>query len=288
MPVALTGAKVKGGDPTGKLLLPGTASQQALYAAMAKATRGEPALLAGSASADANLLVSTHARPILNRTVDSDPLHVKASDSVALAGSSAAALAIANGGEALEWQRARHPAQHRGQPDPAGAARGLQRRARRFDTHAAQANTSPNCSPSSTPASAPSSMRRATERGRETVVLVYTEFGRRVRRTHRGDGPRVGQRRPGRRHPVKGASTATRRASPIFRRELVYTTDFRSVYATMFDQVLGVDPRIPRRTFPRAARLSAGDSTHIPQLSGPESGESTRSRVEDCPTADWG
>jgi len=62
---------------------------------------GEPALLAGSASADANLLVVDRTLgPILNRTVDSDPLHVKASDSVALAGSSAAALAIANGGEA--------------------------------------------------------------------------------------------------------------------------------------------------------------------------------------------
>jgi len=250
MPVALTGAKVQGAAiPTGKLLLPGTASQQALYAAMAKATRGEPALLAGSASADANLLVVDRTLgPILNRTVDSDPLHVKASDSVALAGSSAAALAIANGGGGLSSGNVlATQLSIVANLILAGAATEVYSvELGGFDTHAAQANTqSELLTQLDTGVSAFVDAVGATERGSETVVLVYTEFGRRVS-ANASAGTDHGWANvvlvAG--HPVKGGFYGDPPSlTNLSEGNLVYTTDFRSVYATMFDQVLGVDPK---------------------------------------------
>jgi uncharacterized protein (DUF1501 family) len=115
-----------------------------------------------------------------------------------------------------------------------------------FDTHAAQANTqSELLTQLDTGVSAFVDAVGATERGSETVVLVYTEFGRRVS-ANASAGTDHGWANvvlvAG--HPVKGGFYGDPPSlTNLSEGNLVYTTDFRSVYATMFDQVLGVDPK---------------------------------------------
>ena len=86
---------------------------------------------------------------------------------------------------------------------------------------------------------------RGTERGKETVVLVYTEFGRRVGANASGGtdhgwanvafvaGPSV-------KGGFYGEPPSLKRLSDG---NTVFTTDFRSLYATMLGGVLGADPR---------------------------------------------
>ena len=80
--------------------------------------------------------------------------------------------------------------------------------------------------------------------GDGTVVVVYTEFGRRVTGNASGGSDHgwanvvfvAG-------HSVKGGWYGEPPSlSTLSDGNLVYTTDFRSVYATLLAQVLGVDP----------------------------------------------
>jgi uncharacterized protein (DUF1501 family) len=82
-------------------------------------------------------------------------------------------------------------------------------------------------------------------RGRQTVVVVYTEFGRRVS-ANASAGTDHGWANvvfvAG--HPVKGGLYGEPPSlTALSEGNLVFTTDFRRVYATVLDQVLGVDPR---------------------------------------------
>jgi len=201
---------------------------------------------------------------------------VKASDSVALAGSSAAALAIANGGGGLSSGNVlATQLSIVANLILAGAATEVYSvELGGFDTHAAQANTqSELLTQLDTGVSAFVDAVGATERGSETVVLVYTEFGRRVS-ANASAGTDHGWANvvlvAG--HPVKGGFYGDPPSlTNLSEGNLVYTTDFRSVYATMFDQVLGVDPKgFLGGTFPRCRSSEPpGDSTHIPPAQWP-------------------
>ena len=114
------------------------------------------------------------------------------------------------------------------------------------DTHADQAPTqSTLLSQLGTAVPAFLDAIRTDPRGRGTVVLVYTEFGRRVwsnasAGTDHGWANVVfaaGQ-------PVRrGFYGETPGLSRLSDGNQIYTTDFRSVYATAFESILGVDPR---------------------------------------------
>jgi len=134
------------------------------------------------------LVVDRTLGPILNRTVDSDPLHVKASDSVALAGSSAAALAIANGGGGLSSGNVlATQLSIVAKPDPGRCGhRGLQRRARRV-RHACGAgeHQSELLTQLDTGVSAFVDAVGATERGRDGGPRLHRVSADGSRRTHR-------------------------------------------------------------------------------------------------------
>ena len=114
-----------------------------------------------------------------------------------------------------------------------------------FDTHSNQAHTqSALLGEVDTAVTAFVDALAHDPRGRETVVVVYTEFGRRV----------TGNASGGSDHgwanvvfvagaPVKGGWYGEPPSlTTLSDGNLVFTTDFRSVYATVLDQVLGVDP----------------------------------------------
>jgi uncharacterized protein (DUF1501 family) len=83
-----------------------------------------------------------------------------------------------------------------------------------------------------------------SDRGRDVVVLVYSEFGRRVHANasdgtdHGTAGPAflLGQRVNGGFHGQQPSLT------DLDDGDLKQTTDFRDVYATLLDRVLGTDP----------------------------------------------
>jgi uncharacterized protein (DUF1501 family) len=249
-PVVLQGDKVQGASlPAGPIVLPGDATEQSLYAALAGTTKKEALLLADSARSGADLLtVNRRLGPVLDRTATADPLHLAGSGTGAAASSTAqGALAIANGGGGLSSPGvlatqlsivanlilARSPTQVYS-VELGG-----------FDTHTDQAATQQTLlaeldagvtafvdSLSDDPA------------GQDTVVLVYTEFGRRV----------TGNASAGSDHGwanvvfVAGHGVTggwygdPPSLSKLSDGNLVFTTDFRSVYATLFAEVLGVDP----------------------------------------------
>ena len=98
---------------------------------------------------------------------------------------------------------------------------------------------------------------RGTRHGSKTVVLVYTEFGRRVggqrqRRARTTGGP-TWPSRPG--PAVKGGFYGEPPSlTKLSEGNTVYTTDFRSLYATMLGGVLGTDPKpFLRGSFPQLA-----------------------------------
>jgi uncharacterized protein (DUF1501 family) len=247
-PVLLTGEKVQGASiSAGPLVLPGSAPEQALYSSLAGTTMGEALLHSQAAQSNADLLVVDHQLgPILDRTATSNPLHLKggASNSTAQA---SGALAIANGGGGLS------------SPDVlatqlsivanlilAGSPTDVYSvELGGFDTHADQAPTQTTLlGELSTGVSAFVDALGADPRGRQTVVVVYTEFGRRV----------TGNASAGSDHgwanvvfvagdPVRGGWYGDPPSlNTLADGNLVFTTDFRSVYATLFDQILGVDP----------------------------------------------
>ena len=98
---------------------------------------------------------------------------------------------------------------------------------------------------------------RTNPRGKGTVVLAYTEFGRRVwsnasAGTDHGWANVVlaaGQ-------PVRGGFYGdTPGLSKLSDGNQIFTTDFRSVYATAFESILGVDPKsFLGGTIPRCSR----------------------------------
>ncbi|HXY26815.1 MAG TPA: DUF1501 domain-containing protein, partial [Acidimicrobiales bacterium] len=225
---------------------PGTPADIARYRAMATVSTGEPALLATAARANGNLLtVDTVLGPTLDKTATSDPLHLSGNQAPSATGA-ANALAIANGGGGVSTAnvlatqlsivanlvRADVPS-HVFSVELGG-----------FDTHTDQVNTQNELLPElDTAVGAFLDAVGDTKRGKETVVVVYTEFGRRVA-ANASAGTDHGWANVvfAAGHPVKGGYYGEPPSlSSLSEGNQVFTTDFRRVYATVLDQVVGVD-----------------------------------------------
>jgi uncharacterized protein (DUF1501 family) len=250
IPVALTGDKVQGAAiPAGPLVLPGGPAQRSLYAALARNTGAQPTLLAETSGSNAALLeVLKTLGPILNRTAGSDPLHLTDSDPSALAGSNAGALAIANGGGGLSSANVLSTQLSIvANLILAGASTDVYSvELGGFDTHSAQADTQATLlGEFDKGVSAFVDVVGSSKEGEQTVVLIYTEFGRRVS-ANASAGTDHGWANVvfAAGHSVHGGFYGEPPdLSTLSEGNLVYTTDFRSVYATMLDKVLGVDPK---------------------------------------------
>ena len=243
VPLALTGARIQGATlPAGNIRLPGNQEEQSLFAQLAGTSHTEAQLAAASARADGDLVeVNRRIGGLLDRTATADPLHLRRP------GTDAAALALAAGGG--------------GRSAPGVLATQLSVVANLvlagaptevysvelggFDTHSNQAPTQAALlSELDTAVTAFVDALAHDPRGRQTAVVVYTEFGRRV----------TGNASGGSDHgwanvvfvagaPVKGGWYGEPPSlNMLSDGNLVFTTDFRSVYATVLDQVLGVDP----------------------------------------------
>ena len=83
-----------------------------------------------------------------------------------------------------------------------------------------------------------------SDRGRNVVVAIYSEFGRRVRAnasqgTDHGTASDVFLLGA----PVKGGFYGNQPSlTDLDQGDLKFSTDFRSVYATLLDKVLAADP----------------------------------------------
>ncbi|OZM71233.1 hypothetical protein CFN78_20745 [Amycolatopsis antarctica] len=114
-----------------------------------------------------------------------------------------------------------------------------------FDTHADERGTQQRLLTELDGALTPFARRMAgTDRGKQVTVLVYSEFGRRVRANgsdgtdHGTAGPMflLGQQVRG------GLAGAAPSLTDLADEDLKHDTDFRDVYATVLDRVLGADP----------------------------------------------
>jgi uncharacterized protein (DUF1501 family) len=245
VPMALTGAKIQGATlPGGTIQFPGTRHEQSLFAQLAGTSRTQALLAAAAARADADLIeVRRRIGGILDHTATVDPLHLRRSGT-----DGAAALAIAAGGG--------------GRSAPGVLATQLSLVANLvlagaptevysvelggFDTHSNQApSQAALLGELDTAVTAFVDALAHDPKGRETVVVVYTEFGRRV----------TGNASGGSDHgwanvvfvagaPVNGGWYGEPPSlTTLSDGNLVFTTDFRSVYATVLGNVLGVDPK---------------------------------------------
>lgn len=114
-----------------------------------------------------------------------------------------------------------------------------------FDTHADERATQQRLLTELDSALSPFIERMGrTDRGRNVVVLVYSEFGRRVR-ANASDGTDHGTAGPAflLGHPVTGGFVGRQPSlTDLDDGDLKATTDFRDIYATLLDRVLGADP----------------------------------------------
>ncbi len=248
VPQLLTGARVQGAAiPVGPLVLPGDAREPALYAAMARGGCGDPRGVAQAAASD-RVLLELHERmgPVLDRTATSDPLHLSGADATAKQ-NAAGALAIANGGggQANENVLAVQLSVVANLILAGAGADVYSVELGGFDTHADQEPIqSALLAQLDTAVTAFVDALRGTRRGAKTVVVVYTEFGRRVGANASGGtdhgwanvafvaGPSV----------KGGFHGAPPSLTSLSEGNTVYTTDFRSLYASVLAQVLGADP----------------------------------------------
>jgi len=249
VPTLLSGARVQGAAiPVGPLVLPGDGTEQALFGALARGEGTDPVWVARSASAD-RVLLELHERlgPVLERTGASDPLHLAGLGTAARQGASTS-LAIANGGGgqagadvlAVQLSVVANLILAGSGADVYSIELGG------FDTHADQERVqSALLSQLDTAVTAFVDALSGTRRGSRTVVVVYTEFGRRLGANASGGtdhgwanvafvaGPSV-------RGGFYGEPPSLTNLSEG---NTVYTTDFRSLYASVLSQVLGTDPK---------------------------------------------
>ncbi len=248
LPTALSGARVQGAAiPVGPLTLPGDRTEQALYAALAHGAPSGGTLAAEAADSNA-VLLELHRRlgPILDRSTTSNPLHLP--DLSSQIADASGQLAIANGGGgaaagdilAVQLSVVANLILAGAAADVYSVELGG------FDTHADQEPTqSKLLGQVDSAVTAFVDALRGTTHGARTTVLIYTEFGRRVGGNASGGtdhgwanvaffaGP-----------SVKGGFYGEPPSlTKLNQGNTVYTTDFRSLYATSFGRVLGVDPR---------------------------------------------
>ena len=248
LPTALSGARVQGAAiPVGPLVLPGTASEQGLYAAAANADRADAPLAAEVAASDRVLLeLRQRLGPVLDRTASANPLHL--ADESELAEGAAPNLAIANGGGgqasgnvlAVQLSVVANLILSGASADVYSVELGG------FDTHADQAPVqSTLLGELDSAVTAFVDALRGTRHGSKTVVLIYTEFGRRVggnasEGTDHGWANVAFAAGPSVRGGFYGDPPSLTKLSEG---NTVYSTDFRSLYATALGGVLGADPK---------------------------------------------
>ncbi len=250
MPTLLTGEKVQGAAiPPGKLVLPGDSTEQTLYSALAELSSGQPQLLAEAAASSHNLIqLSRQMGPTLSATASSDPLHLKDATSSDIAGNGGAALAIANGGGgqssanilATQLSIVANLVLAGATPEVYSVELGG------FDTHVNQLPTQEKLlGELDVAVSAFVDAMANSAQGRGVVVVIYTEFGRRVsvnsnQGTDHGWANNVFVVGP----MVKGGFYGEPSdLNHLQLGNLAFTTDFRSVYATVFDRLLEVDSK---------------------------------------------
>ncbi|NNN18492.1 MAG: DUF1501 domain-containing protein [Acidimicrobiaceae bacterium] len=250
MPTLLTGEKVQGAAiPPGTLVLPGDSTEQLLYSALAQLSSGQPHLLAEAAAASHNLIqLSIQMGSTLSSTASSDPLHLKDANPSSLTANGGAALAIANGGGgqsasnvlATQLSIVANLILAGATPQVYSVELGG------FDTHVGQMPTQEKLlGELDVAVTAFVDAMANTPDGNGIVVMIYTEFGRRVS-VNSSQGTDHGWANDV--FIVGPAVTGGFYGEPcdlgrLQLGNLVFTTDFRTVYATMFDKILGVDPK---------------------------------------------
>ena len=250
MPTLLTGEKVQGAAiPPGKLVLPGDSTEQLLFDTLSQISSGEPQLLREAAAACRNLVqLSRQMGPILSSTSSTDPLHLSNANPSSLTANGGAALAIADGGGgqstsnvlATQLSIVANLILAGAIPQVYSVELGG------FDTHVNQQPTQEKLlGELDTAVTAFVDALSNTPQGHGVVVMIYTEFGRRVNaNSNEGTdhgwannvfvcGPAVGG----------GFYGEPSDLNRLQEGNLVFTTDFRMVYATIFDKVLGVDSK---------------------------------------------
>ncbi len=245
-PVVLQGERVQGASlPSGPIQLPGSTQEQSLFAQLAGTTKSEAGLVMEVARSNADLItVEQRLGPILARSATSDPLHL--SPATAASGPPAA-LAIANGGGGVSSAGVLATQLSMvanlilaGSPTEVYSVE-----LGGFDTHANQSPTQQTLlSELDKGVSGFVDALGADPAGQGTVVVVYTEFGRRI----------VGNASAGSDHGwanvvfvaghgVRGGWYGEPPSlTKLSDGNLVFTTDFRSVYASVLAAVLGTDP----------------------------------------------
>jgi uncharacterized protein (DUF1501 family) len=248
VPTALSGERVQGAAiPVGPLVLPGRAAEQSLYSTMARTFAGEPALDVEAATSGHVLLeLDQRLGPTLNRSATSNPLRLPGY--AGLTAGAAGALAISDGGGgtaagdilAVQLSVVANLILAGSGADAYSVELGG------FDTHADQVPVqSKLLTEIDTAVTAFVDALRGTERGGRTVVLIYTEFGRRVGAnasagTDHGWANVAFAAGPSVKGGFYGEPPSLTKLSEG---NTVYTTDFRSLYATMLGEVLGADPK---------------------------------------------
>jgi len=256
LPVVLTGDTVQGVTvPAGKLVLPGSPGEQALYTALAGSDHNDAVLLGQAAQSESELLqVHTELGPILDRTATTDPLHLGSAGGTSADTPQGLAIAQGGGGRAGAGLLATQLSLVANLILAGSSSQVYSCELGGFDTHTDQAPTQKALlGEVDTAVSAFIDAMAHDPKGQGTVVVVYTEFGRRVAGNASG-GSDHGWANPvfvaG--PPVKGGWYGQPPdLAKLSEGNAVYTTDFRSVYATVLGQVVGVDPsRFLQGSFP--------------------------------------
>jgi uncharacterized protein (DUF1501 family) len=249
VPTVLAGDKVQAAAiPPGPITLPGTPTDVALYRSLVSASNGDPDLLREAALSNANLLtVNSSLGPILERTAHANPLKLTGSEAPSTDGSEQA-LAVANGGGGLSAVNVLSTqlsiVANLILADVPTEVYSVELGG--FDTHTNELDTqSELLGELDTGVGAFLDAISHTTRGKDAVVVIYTEFGRRVvanasQGTDHGWANVVfvaGQ-------PVKGGYYGEPPSlTNLSEGNQIFTTDFRRVFSTVLDQVVGVDAK---------------------------------------------
>jgi uncharacterized protein (DUF1501 family) len=264
VPTALVGDRIQAAAiAPGPLVLPGSTGNQALYRDLAATSSHMPTLALEAAESCGDLLeVDRVLGPILDRDTGSSSSSSSSSASASASASaeaSAGALAIANGGGqsssgnvlATQLSVVANLILAEAPSEVYSVQLGG------FDTHADQLATQQTLlGDLDSAVSAFLDAISSTKRGRDTIVLVYTEFGRRLA-ANASAGTDHGWANVAfvAGHSVKGGFFGDAPSlANLSEGNMIYTTDFRSLYATVLDQVIGVTPsRFLDGKFPQLA-----------------------------------
>lgn len=248
MPTLLVGTKVQGAAiPPGNLILPGDTSEHLLYELLCRVQHGSSELLMEAGDSGVNLVELAHSMgSIIAQSKSSDPLHLHGITAGDLAGSGALAIADGGGGQsssnvlATQLSIVANLILADANPTVYSVELGG------FDTHADQAPTQARLlAELDTAVTAFTKAMAASSKGDDVLVVIYTEFGRRVSGNSSGGtdhgwannvfivGPQV----------KGGFYGEPPNLGKLQEGNLVFTTDFRMVYATIFEKVLNADPK---------------------------------------------